>query len=90
MLSLDQVTEVMDRHTDEVMRVDGVVGIAIGALPDSSFCIQVLVRERSEAIVGKLPEEIEGVPVVIEETGEIRPMESTPEAQENRNGGNHR
>jgi hypothetical protein len=73
-MTLEEVTDVMDRHTDEVMRVEGVVGIAIGALEDSTFCIQVLVRERTDEVDRRIPDVIEGVPVVLEETGEIRPM----------------
>jgi hypothetical protein len=75
MSTLEQVTEVMDRHSDELIRLDGVVGIAIAAFEDSTHYIQVLVRERTPEVEGRIPDAIEGVPVVIEESGEIVPME---------------
>jgi hypothetical protein len=75
MSTLEQVTEVMDRHSDELIRLEGVVGIAVAAFEDSSLYIQVLVRERTPEMESRIPDTIEGVPVVVEESGEIVPME---------------
>jgi hypothetical protein len=73
-MTFDQVQTVMDRHAAELMGLNGVVGVSIGAVEDSSYCIQVMLREKTDALVARIPGEIEGVPVRIEETGEIRPL----------------
>jgi hypothetical protein len=73
-VTFEQVKTVMDRHASELMELDGVVGVSIGALEDSTFCIQVMIREESDALLKRIPDAIEGIPVRIEETGEIRPL----------------
>lgn len=69
-----EITQVMDAHVDELMATSGVVGVAIGALDDGTPCILVLVVNDSAGIRKSVPREIEGHPVKIEVTGEIRPM----------------
>jgi hypothetical protein len=69
-----EITQVMDAHVDELMAIPGVVGVAVGALDDGTPCILVLVVNESAGIRKGVPREIEGHPVKIEVTGEIRPM----------------
>ena len=68
------VKTVMDAHVDDLMSIPGVAGVAIGELEDGTPCIQVLVVEKSDEIVKKIPKRIEGHPVDIIESGVIRPM----------------
>ena len=71
---LDDVKRVMDAHVNELMSISGVVGVAIGALEGGTPCIQVLVVEASDDLEKELPKRLEGHPVTIVETGEIRGM----------------
>jgi len=75
-VTFEQVQTIMDRHVADLMKVPGVVGVSIGALEDKTWTIQILVKDSEAAGNPKLPKEIEGVPVVVEVTGEIRPLGS--------------
>jgi hypothetical protein len=55
------------------MTLSGVVGTAEGRC-DGKPCIKVYVKEKTPDILNQIPSEIEGYPVTIEETGEIRPL----------------
>jgi hypothetical protein len=69
-----EITQVMDAHVKELMAIPGVIGVAVGALDDGTPCILVLVSKIDAGIHKSVPQEIEGHPVKIEVTGEIRPM----------------
>lgn len=69
------IEEVLQEHTDEWMSIAGVVGTAIGKL-EGRPCIKILVVKETEELTGKIPSEVEGFPVVIQETGEIRALET--------------
>ncbi|MBU1299905.1 MAG: hypothetical protein KKF20_01250 [Bacteroidetes bacterium] len=62
------------------MMIPGVVGTAIGECDELpcpekfGACIKILVVELTDELEMKLPKNIEGYPVVIEETGEIRAL----------------
>lgn len=68
----EDIKKVMDDHVDELMSVPGVVGVAIGRLEDGNPCLQILVVRAGDELKKKIPEQLEGFPVVIEETGTIR------------------
>ena len=68
------IEEVLKEHTDEWMSIPGVVGTAIGKV-EGKPCIKILVVQETEELTGKIPSEVEGFPVVIQETGEIRALE---------------
>lgn len=59
---------VQERHTDRLMAIDGVVGTGAGINASGSPVIKVFTKR---ANVRNLPTELDGVPVVIEETGEF-------------------
>lgn len=65
---------VMKDHTEELMKIEGVVGVAIGELEDHTPCILVLIVEESEILREKLPTELEGHPVSLLVSGEFKPM----------------
>jgi hypothetical protein len=67
------VQQVLKKHTNELMSIPGVVGTAQG-LCDGQPCIKVLVIQKTPEIEEKIPETLEGYPVEIEPTGEIKPL----------------
>ncbi len=71
---LRDINDVMRDHTERIMAVPGVVGLYIGQREDSTMCIKVMVLEESEELTTKIPKELEGHPVVIDVTGEIKPL----------------
>ena len=72
------IEEVLKEHTKELMSVPGVVGTALG-LCDDTPCIKVYVVKKTSELDQKIPDILEGYPVMIEETGEIRAL---PENQD--------
>lgn len=71
------ISEVLAAHTPDLMSIDGVVGVYEGLTDDGKPCIKVMVAARSPELERAVPSELEGYPVVIEETGEIRAMPDT-------------
>jgi hypothetical protein len=69
----EKIGEVLKKHTKSFMSVPGVVGTAQG-LCDGNPCIKVLVTDEFSKSEQKIPGSVEGYPVVIEKTGEIRPL----------------
>ncbi len=70
------IETVLKEHTDRLMSLPGVVGTAIGVC-EGTPCIKVLVVKKTPQLVNEIPQTLEGYPVVIEETGEIRALHPT-------------
>jgi len=70
------INTVMDAHVNELMAVPGVTGVAVGELDDGTPCILVLVVEESAEMDRRIPKTLEGHPVRIMVSGEIKPMDS--------------
>ena len=68
------IEEVLEENTDKWMSIPGVIGTAIGEQKGES-CIIVLVIEKTSELTEKIPSTIEGFPVVIKQTGEIRALD---------------
>ena len=68
------INQVKEAHTDELMKIPGVVGVYVGALYDGTPCIGVMIVKKRPELKRKIPRVIEGYPVKIDETGEIRPL----------------
>jgi hypothetical protein len=68
------IEAVLKQHTDSLMSVPGVVGTAIGKC-EGKPCIKVLVVKKTPELSEKIPLELEGFPVVVEETGMIRRLD---------------
>ena len=64
---------VLKEHTDELMAMSGVVGTAQG-LCDDKPCIKIYVTTLTPELEQKIPKNLEGYPVDIEVTGEIRAL----------------
>jgi hypothetical protein len=71
MLAKKTIAEVLGEHSGKLMSIPGVVGTAEG-LKDGRPCVKVLVVQKTPEIEKKIPRELEGYPVEIVETGEIR------------------
>lgn len=66
------IDEVLAAHTDSLMAIPGVVGMAVG-LCDGERCIKVLLADSNPATKRKIPGRLEGYRVVVEVTGTVRP-----------------
>jgi len=65
------IEDVLKEHTKELMSIPGVVGTG-QSLCDGKPCIKVYVVNKTPELEKQIPQTLEGYPVVIEETGEIR------------------
>lgn len=73
-LSERDINSVMDAHAEELMAIEGVTGVAVGALDDGTPSILILIMEESDELNSLLPAELEGHPVRTMVSGEIKPM----------------
>jgi hypothetical protein len=62
---------VIERRSAELLEIPGVVGVAQGAHEGQSV-VQILVERRTPELMAKLPRTLDGFPVVVVESGEIR------------------
>jgi len=67
------IVEVLKEHTKELMSIPGVVGTGQG-LCNGKPCIKVLVIKKTPELAQKIPDNLEGYQVMIEETGEIKAL----------------
>lgn len=67
------IAEALKDHTDTLMAIPGVVGVAQGLLGNIP-CIKVYVTEQTPQIQQHIPKALDGHPVVVEHTGEIRAL----------------
>jgi hypothetical protein len=67
------IEEVLKQNADRLMSIPGVVGTAISQCGGKP-CIRVLVVKKTADVTNKIPSVLEGYPVVVEETGPIRPL----------------
>jgi hypothetical protein len=69
------INAVLKDHQAELMGLPGVVGIYVGLLPDEkTLCLKVMAVEVTENLRKRIPKSLEGHPVLIEESGVIRPL----------------
>ena len=67
------IEEVLKEHTGELMSIPGVVGTAQG-ICNNKPCIKVFVIEKTKDIDQRIPDELDGYPVEVEETGEFKAL----------------
>jgi len=71
------IADIIARHGQELLGMEGVVGVYAGLAEDGSTpCIVVMLARDEPDLKRPLPRSIEGYAVVAEITGEIRPMDS--------------
>lgn len=69
------INAVLKDHDKELLTIPGVVGVYVGLLPDDKTpCLKVMVVKETEDLKRRIPKSIEGYPVLIEESGVIRPL----------------
>jgi hypothetical protein len=72
-MSSVKIREVLKRHTDELMAVPGVVGVAEGKCLGKP-CIKVFVMNKTRELLRQIPQTIEGFLLQIEESGEFQAL----------------
>ncbi len=72
MKELEHAQQVLSRHGDDLLAVPGVEGVWVGLDREGGVCIRVGTSRPPDRIRPPLPDEIEGVPVVVEYVGSIR------------------
>ena len=68
------IEQVLRDGTECLMALPGVVGVGQG-LPPGKPHIKVFVVTMTSVLLKQIPREIEGYPVVVEETGEFRKLD---------------
>ena len=68
------IVAVLQAHTPRLMALPGVVGTYQGETDAGAPCIRVMVVALTPALRDSVPAVLEGWPVELEETGEIRPL----------------
>ena len=66
------IEDVLAAHNDSLLALPGVVGTAIGSCGGEP-CIKVLLADSNPDTRKRIPQRLEGFPVVAEVTGPIRP-----------------
>jgi hypothetical protein len=72
---LHDINEVMDAHAKEWMSIPGVVGCYVTISENGDSCIVIMAVKKTTEITKNIPKTIEGYPVEIVESGEIKPLE---------------
>ncbi len=71
-----RVQAVLKDHTDSLMSLPGVVGTGQG-LCEGKPCIKVFVAKKTPELLSQIPSSLEGYTVAVQETGEIRALDSS-------------
>jgi hypothetical protein len=72
-MAAETIKEALKKHTKDLMSMPGVVGTGQG-LCEGKPCIKVFVIKKTPDLDQKIPKTLDGYPVVIEETGEIKAL----------------
>jgi hypothetical protein len=71
------INAVLRNHERELMSIPNVVGVYVGVIePSNKPCLKVMVTHQWSKSDPPIPSSLEGYPVIIEVTGEIRPLRS--------------
>src|SRR5436309_9550600 len=69
------ISVVLAAHDKKLLAIPDVVGVYVGTLQDRrTLCLKVMLARKTEESARKIPRSIEGYPVVIEISGEIRAL----------------
>ena len=74
-MTAGNIQEVLKRHTDELMTISGVVGVAEGK-SHGRPCIRVFVVSKNSELLRRIPETIEGFSLQIEESGQFHALDT--------------
>lgn len=67
------IEQVLQRHSEWLASLPGVVATGQGFC-DHVPCIKVYVVAKTAALLEKLPSQLDGYPLVVEESGDIRAL----------------
>jgi hypothetical protein len=67
------IEQVLKEHTGDLMSLPGVVGTGQG-LCSGQPCIKVFVSKKTAKLEKRIPKNLEGYPVVIQETGKFKAL----------------
>jgi hypothetical protein len=73
-MSTKTIEQVQEEHVHAWMAIPGVVGTAIG-LHAGKPCILILTAGGTEQVKKQIPPVVEGYPVIIQHTGNIRALD---------------
>jgi hypothetical protein len=69
------INAVLAAHDKELLTIPDVVGVYVGTLQDRRTpCLKVMLARKNSEAERKIPKVIEGYPVIVEITGEIRAL----------------
>lgn len=69
------INAVLAGNDKQLLAIPGVVGVYVGLMADGKTkCIKVMLAKKDSGLERSIPRTLEGYPVVIEVTGEIRPL----------------
>lgn len=71
----EDIMAVVDEHAPQLIAIEGVAGVAVGALDTGEPCVRIYVVKLTDELRARLPATLGGWPVDIEESGEIRPLQ---------------
>ena len=71
-LKIEKVKRVKERLENKLSKVRDVVGIGIGKDENDDYCVKAYVKEITDNIKRKIPQQVRGVPVEIVESGEVK------------------
>ncbi|MEY2479283.1 MAG: hypothetical protein QOI04_210 [Verrucomicrobiota bacterium] len=75
------INAVLADHDKELLAIPNVVGVYVGLLDDGKTqCLKVMLARKSAEGERAIPHALEGYRVIVEVTGEIRPLQ-TPDAR---------
>ena len=70
------INAVLRDHDKKLLAIPGVVGVYVAVLEDGKTpCLKIMLARKTPESERDLPKSIEGHPVVVEVTGEIRPLD---------------
>src|SRR5262245_12137410 len=70
------INAVLAAHDKELLALPDVVGVYVGTLEDRrTLCLRVMLTRKNPETERKIPRTIEGYPLVMEVTGEVRAIE---------------
>ncbi len=70
----EKINLILAEKSAEFLELPGVVGVYMGQDFSGKFCIRIMVEKMDDSLLKRLPAQIDGIPVEIEETGKIEPM----------------
>lgn len=69
------INAVLADHDRRLLALPGVVGICVALLPDEvTPCLKIMLAQDNPQLRHALPKKLEGYPVIIEVTGEFKPL----------------